>query len=206
MLAGFDPRGTTDRSWRSFVDEVGGQVDLGKAAHRRAVTGLLRAWGCRHLRVADDAMTTRALGSWWRSSGALLPPTRRQLTDLDEAALARVGRAYDGLATRPAAHHVRGNRAITVTFGNTAASKALCMVRPRAFPPWDVAITHAFGWRAPGGNEYVEYLRGGAQALRDLSRRLGVPVADLPAVLGRPSSSPARIVDEFLWLRLTRGR
>jgi hypothetical protein len=205
MLAGFDPKGTTDRSWRAFQQATGGSVDLSKAAHRRTVAGLLRSWGCRHLRVADDAMTTQALAAWWRTAEALLPSGRRQLVELDASSLRDAGRAFDSLATRAAARHVRRERTITVTFGNTAASKALCMVRPNAFPPWDAAITLAFGWRAPTGAEYVEYLRGVAQALRDLSGRLAVPVADLPAVLGRPSSSSARIADEFLWLRLTRG-
>jgi hypothetical protein len=206
ILAGFDPRGTTDRSWQAFQDVTGGEVDLGLAAHRRSVAGLLRSWGCRHLRVADDAMTTRALGAWWKGAEALLPSARRQLTSLGDGAFRGVERSYDVLSTRAAARHVRGDRSITVTFGNTAAAKTLCMVRPLAFPPWDVAITHAFGWRAPGGAEYVEYLRAGARALRDLSGRVGVPVADLPAALGRPASTPAKLVDEFLWLRLTRGR
>jgi hypothetical protein len=206
LLAGFDPRGTTDRSWRAFLEATGRSVDLSMAAHRRAVAGLLRSWGCRHLRVADDAMTTRALAAWWRTAEALLPSGRRQLVKLDASALRDVARVYDSLATRPAARHVRRDREITVTFGNTAASKALCMIRPLAFPPWDVAITLAFGWRAPTGAEYVEYLRAAAGALDALATRIGVPVADLPRVLGRPSSSPAKLVDEFLWLRLTRGR
>src|SRR4029450_12395351 len=77
LLAGFDPRGTTDRSWRAFLEATGRSVDLSMAAHGRAVAGLVRSWGCRHLRVADDAMTTRALAAWWRTAEALLPSGRR---------------------------------------------------------------------------------------------------------------------------------
>jgi hypothetical protein len=34
--------------------------------------------------------------------------------------------------------------------------------------------------------------------------RLDLSVNDLPAVLGRPSVTPARLIDEYLWRRVTR--
>jgi hypothetical protein len=32
-----------------------------------------------------------------------------------------------------------------------------------------------------------------------------VEPSELPAVLDRPASSPVKLVDEFLWIRITRG-
>ena len=52
---------------------------------------------------------------------------------------------------------------------------------------------------------YEAYLGMARDAVAGLSRRARVPVDGLPAALGRPASSPARIVDEYLWMRLTRG-
>jgi hypothetical protein len=41
-------------------------------------------------------------------------------------------------------------------------------------------------------------------ALDGLARRAGVPIDEVPGLLGRPASSPAKIVDEYLWMTLTR--
>jgi len=48
-------------------------------------------------------------------------------------------------------------------------------------------------------------LRLSAAALDGLARRLAVPVSELPELLGRPGSSPPKLIDEFLWIRVTRG-
>jgi len=44
-----------------------------------------------------------------------------------------------------------------------------------------------------------------AAALDGLARRLAVPVSELPELLGRPGSSPPKLIDQFLWIRVTRG-
>jgi hypothetical protein len=43
-------------------------------------------------------------------------------------------------------------------------------------------------------------------ALDGLTKRAGVRVDELPEHLGRPDSTPARIVDEYLWMELTHRR
>jgi hypothetical protein len=48
-------------------------------------------------------------------------------------------------------------------------------------------------------------LRLSAAALDGLARRLAVPVSDLPAALGRPASSPPKLVDEYLLIRIMKG-
>jgi hypothetical protein len=205
VLARFDPSGSADRSWRAFEETVGGEVDLAIAAHRRTVARLLRSWGCRHLRTTDEAMTTRALAAWWRAIVGRLPSVERRMNDLGHKELRDAEVVFDALAVRAAARRSGpGGGESVVRFGATATAKALFMVRPLAFPPWDAAIIRSFGWRAPAGAQYVAYLEASAEALRGLARRSGVRVEDLPALLGRRSSSPAKLVDEFLWLRVTR--
>jgi hypothetical protein len=112
--------------------------------------------------------------------------------------------AYKSLASMPAAHRTYGDRDVDVRFGDTAAAKTLFALRPRAFPPWDEPIRLAFGARAFDGSSYAMFLRSAAAALEGAARRLGVGVGDLPKLLGRPSSTPAKIVDEYLWMRVTR--
>jgi hypothetical protein len=52
----------------------------------------------------------------------------------------------------------------------------------------------------------VRLLRLSAAALEGLAGRLGVPVSELPAILGRPESTLPRIVDEFLMIRIAQSR
>jgi hypothetical protein len=96
------------------------------------------------------------------------------------------------------------NREVSVVFGDTAAAKTLFVLRPRVFPPWDDPIRLAFGWQTGGGAAYAEFLRLTAEALRELAERLSTEVSELPSHLGRSPSSPPKLVDEYLWVRVTR--
>ena len=90
-----------------------------------------------------------------------------------------------------------------MTFGDTATAKALFAIRPRALLPWDEQIRAGFG-RPAGGDTYVTMLQLAAAALDGLASRLGAPIGDLPGILGRPESSPPKLVDEYLLIRISR--
>ena len=204
LLAGFGGVAGYDASSQKLASATGGQVDLGVEAHRVAVIGWLRAWGCRHLRRADTPKTAQALRLWWQAWARQLPRERQTLTGLGEARIVAAGQAFDALRAAPAAGRSVKGRDIEVAFGDTAAAKLMFAVRPQAFLPWDAPIRAAFGW-AGGGGAYADLLRLSAAALGGLARRLAVPVSELPELLGRPGSSPPKLVDEFLWIRITRG-
>ena len=180
-------------------------IDLSVRAHRDALLRFLRAWGCRHLRRDDTGRSSRALASWWRRFGATLPPETAPLTDLDDEQLAALGLAYAALARSPAAFRASRDGDVSVSFGDTAAAKALFAIRPQAVPPWDEPMRKAFGWGRVNAEEYATFLAAARESLLGLAGRLRVPPSDLPAVLDRPASSPAKIVDEYLWIRITRG-
>ncbi|MFN8234149.1 MAG: hypothetical protein U0V56_12010, partial [Actinomycetota bacterium] len=110
------------------------------------------------------------------------------------------------LAGRQAAVRSGGRGDIAVRFGETAASKALYALRPQAVPPWDAPMRAAFGWGDTHEATFIRYLALSRDALIGLSARLGVPVDALPRALGRPRSSPARLVDEYLWMRIASAR
>jgi hypothetical protein len=191
----------SDAASRRLRDVTGGRVDLSVEAHRVAAIDWLRSWGCRHLRRADTARTAEALWTWWAAWGAQFPPDQAILTGLDEAALTSAGLAYDALRAAPAARRRARDGEVDVAFGDTATAKLMFAIRPQVFPPWDEPIRLAFG-KPGGGAAYVRLLRLSAAALDGLARRLGVPVDELPEVLGRPGSTPPKLVDEFLWIRL----
>jgi hypothetical protein len=194
-----------DSASRKLAEATGDQIDLALPEHRLALINWLRSWGNRHLRRADTALTSEALRGWWEEWGSRLPRDQDSLTGLDDAGMLLAGQSYDDLRARPAARRSVKDTDLDVSFGDTAAAKALYALRPRVFPPWDEPIRRAFG-RPGGGAAYVRLLRLSAAALTGLAGRLHVPVADLPALLGRPAATPPRLVDELLLVRVPRGK
>jgi hypothetical protein len=203
-LAAFGASAGDDRRSTELRAAIGGRPDLSRAAHRDAVLVWLRQWGCRHLRVADHTRSSRALLTWWRRYGSSLPDPSVTLVRLDQAAFADAGRAQASLAGSTAARRRHRDAEVDVVFGDTAAAKALFALRPGAFPPWDEPIRLAFGWTVRDAAHYEAYLAMARDALEGLARRSRVSIEELPAALGRPGSSPAKLVDEYLWMSLTR--
>jgi hypothetical protein len=194
-----------DVSLRRLRQATGDRVDLRREDHRLATIAWLRAWGCGHLRRADTGRAASVLQDWWSAWGGHLPAEHVTLPELGEAGLTEAGRAYDALRLMPAAGRRMGDDEIDVAFGSTAAAKAMFAIRPRAFLPSDTTIRQAFGW-SDGTGAYLSLMRLAAQTLDGLARRLGVAIGDLPAVLGRPESSPPKLVHEYLWIRIARAR
>jgi len=184
-------------------ERVDRSLNLEDEAHRAAVIDWLRGWGCRHLRRKDEHVTSAALLAWSRETGGKLPHPEHDLVALSGDQLAGAAEAYNGLCDRPAAARTRESGDVVVTFGPTATAKLLFALRPRAFLPWDEPIRTALGFGGHG-LAYRRYLEAASSALRGLAERAGIGVADLPARVGRPGSTPAKIVDEYLWARITR--
>ena len=204
-LAGFAALVGDDRRTTELRAATGGQLDLSRPAHRDALLAWLRQWGCRHLRNADNARSSRALLAWWKRHASDIPASGATLHSLSRAAFAKAGRAHADLAGRPAARRRHGDGEVDVTFGSTAAAKAMFALQPQAFPPWDEPMRTAFGWTGLDPSHYEAFLGMSKDALDGLARRAGVSVSGLPELLGRTDSTPARIVDEYLWMKLTRG-
>jgi hypothetical protein len=184
------------------VDHLPQHADALTALGRDELLRWLRSWGCRHLRVEDHARTSRSLGAWAVGWVGTLP--RRPLADLSARQIERSASAYEALAIRPAATAMRASGPVAVTFGPTASSKALYALRPSAFPPWDAPMRAALGF-GDDAEGYARYLALCARGVRATARRARITPEGLPRALGRPRTTAARLVDEYLWLALTRG-
>ena len=203
-LAAFAALVGDDQRSNELRSATGGRVDLSLPNHRDAVLNWLRQWGCRHLRRADHARSSKAMLAWWKGYRPDIPPSNVTLDRLDAVALSDAGRAHAALAGSLAARRRHGDGEVDVVFGSTAAAKAMFALRPLVFPPWDEPIRVAFGWTGRDPADYEAFLGMAKDALDGLSRRAGVPVEQLPEAFGRPGSSSAKIVDEYLWITLTR--
>jgi hypothetical protein len=204
VLRAFGALVGSDRSSARLRQVTGGELDLGIDAHRAALLVWLRSWGCRHLRVIDTRRSSLALARWWERNAASLPEPGRSLVEMSGRDLDAAASAFGALASSPAAWRSLSEGRASVSFGQTAAAKAFFAIRPLAFPPWDEPIRAALGLRGEGGSGYRSYLEQVALVLEDLVDRLRVPVSGVPAALGRPRSTPPKLVDEVLWMRVNR--
>jgi hypothetical protein len=193
-----------DSSSADFREATGSSPDLRDPGHRDALLRWLRRWGCRHLRRDDNALASEALREWGVAWEARLPAREVTLDHIDNHELDVLAGAYGALAELPAGFRAGRREPIPVRFGATAAAKALYALRPEACPPWDEPIRAHHGWdgSAPSYRAALERARA---ELAEAAESAGVAVAELPALIGRPGSSPPRLVDEHDWLRVTRG-
>ena len=182
------------------TDHLPPSVDLRRARDRDALIGWLRSWGCRHLRLEDHTRTSRALRRWAIAWADRIP--RAPLASLGPTAIDRAARGYEALAATPAAFSARAGGLVEVTFGSTAASKALYALRPATCAPWDAPMRVALDL-GDGADGFARYLELCADAIRATARRSGIPQRRLPAALGRPETTAARLVDEYLWREIT---
>jgi len=195
-----------DRASADLRAATGGAVDPADDRHAAALFDWLRRWGCRQFAVADEALSRESLRAWWLGYGDALPPPGRTVDELSDRELDAIADAYDDLRLRQASWQRRASGRVAATFGATGAAKALHALRPEACAPWDAAIRRGLGF-GDGGDGYRRHLVRVrlelAEAVADLGP--GATAAELPALLGRPDSSPAKLVDEHDWIRFAHG-
>ena len=197
---------TYDASLQRFKRLVAPGLDPRRADHRASLFQWLTSWGCRQFALEHQATTASdSLVQWADAWLARLPAPSALLTDLSPTQIRECAKAYDALRGKVASYRtLAGGRRAAVTFGPTGAAKTLFALRPNAVPPWDDPIRAALGHRGDLGSFRV-YLTRVADQLRCLAQEAGVPIASLPALVGRPGSSPPKLVDEYNWVVITKG-
>jgi hypothetical protein len=203
----FDQQSNGDDTLRRLLDFAGGSVDLGSLPHRRALVEWLRSWGCRTLATEDTQLTLASLARWWRQAGDDLPRTSARLQDLDELAVDRAASVYGPLAELHASYRRAASKRVRVSLGPTAAAKALFALRPNVYPPWDEPIRRKYGYDGSTAS-YRAYLSEVRNELRELfqdAKECGVEPRAIPAIVNRPRSTLPKLVDEYLWVRITAG-
>lgn len=183
---------------------LGPEIDPSNEAQRLAMITWLNAWGCRQFAKAHHATASDSLARWSSSWLERLPGPAVELTDLAPSEIALCAASYADLRDRRASIKQRSTGQVSVGFGPTGAAKTLFAIRPRIFAPWDIPIRKARRWSGDAVS-FQAYLTDMADQLRMLSAEAGVPVSALPALVGRPDSSPPKLIDEYNWMTLTQG-
>jgi hypothetical protein len=70
--------------------------------------------------------------------------------------------------------------------------------------PWDDYTLSRLGFDRSAAS-YNSYLRHVLSQLHAVAAQAGVGIAELPALLGRPESTPPKLIDEYYWVTITRA-
>ncbi len=171
--------------------------------HRLHLLKWLNAWACRQFSIKDRPLASASLEAWAGEWLERLPAPDRHLTDLTASEVRTCFEAYESLGAMPASRRaLPTGKVSTVTYGPTGAAKTLFALRPLGVPPWDEPIRLEL--QRQGVHSFRAYLARVAEQLRSLSAEAAAPVQDLPAFIGRPESSPPKLIDEYNWIIITR--
>jgi hypothetical protein len=183
--------GAYERLW----EEVNGCVDLSILDHQLATIRWLSAWGIRAIPKTyhnSSSVMSKQMGLWYRNNE--LFDHNQNLHELTDADFVLVGNAYEDLLN-------------VKCVGPTAAAKILFVVRPKALMMWDNAIRTELQ-HSGTSQSYICFLRW-AQArileIRELCEEHAFELRDLSNRLGRPNSTIPKLLDEYLWITITKG-
>jgi hypothetical protein len=194
-----------DRTLEAARNDIGRQPDLANPEHAERLRVWLNQWLCRigYPRLGDDVFAD-SLATWWHAFKGTLPPPSDGLAQLTDVQLQTVSDAYGDLYVRPAAI---GRTGRTRRVGPTAAAKLLYFVRSAAVTAWDNKIS----LRTGGGRDEAAFLRhltmcrAWATSLEAEGRQLGLQPDEIGPYLNRPTSSVAKLLDEWLYATITGG-
>ena len=196
---------TFDRTLEAARKDIGGHPDLADPEQAKRLRMWLNQWLCRigYPGTGNDVFVD-SLSIWWDSAKDTLPPENKRLAVLADAELQAASSAYGDLYIRSAAISKTGR---IRRVGPTAAAKLLYFVRPCAVTAWDMAISIRTG----GGRDQAAFLRhlticrGWAASLEAEGREPGLTPTQIGPYLGRPASSVAKLIDEWLYATITGG-
>lgn len=190
-----------------FRSETGTALDLGRPDHRLALLKFLNEWGCRPLAKDWHWLASEELDRWYRGAQDQLRLLDGPLAELDVTRLSDLAELFNSLSSFIAAKKVRNGQEVLVSFGPTAASKALFALRPRTLPAWDGPMRQEFGYDG-AGESYVAFVKDVHRKLVETTlscEQRGFNLEDLPAKLRRPAYTTAcQLIIEYYWLTTTR--
>jgi len=207
-LAGtlYDSLTPFNRSLGRLDKAIGGGMNLTDPQHRIYLLIWLNDWGCRNLPKEQHDVASDSILKWYEIYGTSLFSKEKPIWELADGDLEKTARSYGFLKNEIGAWRVRGKSKRKVHIGPTASSKILFVLRPKALMPWDEAMRKYFGCNGSPGSyfEYIIKIRGLASHIGELCRNKGFQIDDLPQRLGRANSTVLALINEYIWVTVTR--
>jgi len=195
-----------NRSLGRLDKATGGSMDLTNPQHRIYLLTWLNDWGCRNLPKEQHDVASDSISRWYGVHGVDLFSKEKPLWELADGDLEKTARSYGSLKDEIGAWRVRGKNKRKVRIGPTAASKILFALRPKALMPWDEAMRKYFGYSSAPGSyfEYLIEIRDLTSYIGGLCKNKGFQIDELPERLGRSNSTVLALVNEYIWVTVTR--
>ena len=183
------------------------QLEFSNSAHQEVVLTFLRKWGCRQFKKEDQAISTRSLQEWYEKHSISLPEHDQKLIDLTDSVIVSFAAMFNDLQVRQACSKKYSEKEGTSSIGPVGASKVLFSLRKHVFAPWDGPIRKRFRL-SNDGKGYCKYLLQIKQDLLELQQTciaFGISLQELLLKLNRPHTSLPKLIDEYMWVSVTRG-
>lgn len=180
-------------------------LDLTLDQDRKSLlTFLYNDWGCLQFVPDYRDQAAEEIKQWHQRFGSKLPTT--DLLSLTTADLDIVEEAYNGLVGRLASKRKINGKEVDVTFGPVGTAKIFFALRPDTLMPWDTDIYNSFAFDG-SAESYRRFLLKAKAWLTDLKgecEKHGFELTELPTRVGRPKSSLPKLIDEYLWVTVTK--
>lgn len=190
-----------DRNFEAISQRT---LNLNLEADSIRLLQFLNSWGCRQFIIEQHPQAAERLSAWYFNHEFSLPSHDQLLIDIPEAEIRGYSILFDELMNLRASTNRNG---VNKRFGPVGAAKALFALRKNAFPPWDNPISdeHEFTKNGVGYTDYLLHVKEEIFRLEDECEKHGIILNDLPQILDRPNVTTVKLVDEYLWLTITRG-
>jgi hypothetical protein len=193
-------------TYLEFCEGTKQSPDFSDLDHIKKLLIWLNDWGCRQFALDYHDLASKEIKAWFESHKGELPSEGLCLRNMNEDDFAKAGKLYGSLMSKTASKKARNGRELTITVGPTGAAKILFAIRPNAFVPWDIPMRNGLGYgNSPADyTGYLKYIQSVLGIVNEFCKEKGFEITELPEKLGRKNSPVTMLIDEYLWIKLTR--
>ncbi len=202
----YDSMSTFNKSYKSFLKDIGNNIDLFIPEHRKALIIWLNRWGCRQFSLNYHEMASQEILNWYKEGYIKSIPQDKKLWEMTGSELDLIANVFDTLASRKASYKIRKDNKLLIKVGSTGASKILFALRPEIAIPWDEAIRKSLKYLGDG-NSYVNYLKNARSEIESLINSCeenDIDLHEIPKTFERDEATIAQLVGEYFWVKKTR--
>lgn len=198
-----------DKKYKGISDKL---FDLTKKNDQDVILQFLRNWGCRQFKIENNTESAKELSKWYKKHHSSLSKIKWNLVDATNEDIMKCETLFQDLMDTFASSKRKGKQDFNSfettehTVGPVGAAKLLFAIKKNSFAPWDNPIINKlkFTKNGKGYCNYLLYLRQELYALKAECESKGIDFNNLPLILEQPYASLPKLIDEHLWVSITR--